>query len=161
MEEHRREVGFKDDFYYHEMELLHYDLHHAGLDLQKALAVSYIQLLLPVNLWHRYFFFRKTNRKTTQLTINDILEYVMFFITALTLYKWWDFTHYNPTNEYKDPEESYEKGEMFMLNVMWEIHINGYRFDFLLALVAFLTWFKLFVYFRASLTFGPMFKILQ
>ena len=85
----------------------------------------------------------------------------MFFITGLTLYKWWDFTHYDPTNEYKDPEESYERGEMFMLNVMWQIHINGYRFDFLLAMVAFLTWFKLFIYFRASLTFGPMFKILQ
>lgn len=28
-------------------------------------------------------------------------------------------------------------------------------------MVAFLTWFKLFLYFRASLTFGPMFKILQ
>ena len=48
-----------------------------------------------------------------------------------------------------------------MLNVMWQIHINGYRYDFLLALVAFLTWFKLFLYFRASLIFGPMFKILQ
>ena len=48
-----------------------------------------------------------------------------------------------------------------MLNVMWQIHINGYRYDFLLAMVAFLTWFKLFLYFRASLTFGPMFKILQ
>ena len=65
MEEHRREVGFKDDFYHHEMEILHYELKHAGKDLQKVLAVSYIQLLLPVNLWHRYFFFRKTNRKTT------------------------------------------------------------------------------------------------
>ena len=85
----------------------------------------------------------------------------MFLITGLTLYKWWDLTHYDPTNEYKDKEESYEKGEMFMLNVMWQIHINGYRFDFLLAMVAFLTWFKLFIYFRASLTFGPMFKILQ
>ena len=85
----------------------------------------------------------------------------MFFITGLTLYKYWDFTNYNPTNEYKDKDESYGKGEMFMLNIMWEIHINGYRFDFLLAMVAFLTWFKLFVYFRASLTFGPMFKILQ
>jgi hypothetical protein len=48
-----------------------------------------------------------------------------------------------------------------MLNIMWQIHINGFRFDFLLALLTFLTWFKLFMYFRASLTFGPMFKILQ
>jgi hypothetical protein len=48
-----------------------------------------------------------------------------------------------------------------MLNVMWQIHINGFRFDFLLACLTFLTWFKLFIYFRASVTFGPMFKILQ
>ena len=67
----------------------------------------------------------------------------------------------DPTNDYIDKEESFDKNEIFMLNMMWQIHINGYRFDFLLALVAFLTWFKLFLYFRASLTFGPMFKILQ
>ena len=85
----------------------------------------------------------------------------MFIVTALTLYKWYDLTSYDPTNEYKDHEEEYERGEMFMLNIMWQIHINGYRFDFLLAMVAFLTWFKLFIYFRASLIFGPMFKILQ
>ena len=33
MEEHRKEVGFKDEFYYHEMEILHHDLHVASIDL--------------------------------------------------------------------------------------------------------------------------------
>ena len=84
----------------------------------------------------------------------------MFIVTSFTLYKWWDLTNINMTNDYLDKEETYETGERFMINVMWQIHINGFRFDFLLALVAFLTWFKLFIYFRASLTFGPMFKIL-
>ena len=84
----------------------------------------------------------------------------MFIVTSFTLYKWWDLTSINMTNDYLDKEETYEAGEQFMINVMWQIHINGFRFDFLLALVAFLTWFKLFIYFRASLTFGPMFKIL-
>ena len=48
-----------------------------------------------------------------------------------------------------------------MINVMWQIQINGYRFDFLLAFLAFLTWFKLFLYFRTTQTFGPMLRILQ
>ena len=65
MEVHRKEVGYKDDFYHHEMEILHYELHTAAFDLQYALMVSYVQLLLPINLYHRYFFFKKTNRQIT------------------------------------------------------------------------------------------------
>ena len=41
MELHKEEFG-KDDFYHHEMEILHYELHEAALDLQYALAVSYV-----------------------------------------------------------------------------------------------------------------------
>ena len=88
MEDHRKVFG-KDDFYHHEMEILHYDLHHAAVDLQKALVVSYVQLMLPINLFHRYWFLKKTNRKLTEVTINDQLEYFMFVVTAVTLYEWW------------------------------------------------------------------------
>ena len=117
--------------------------------------------MLPINLFHKYFFFRKTNRKVTEFTINDTLEYLMFFVIGLSIQKYMEYIKVDPTNDYIDVDESYDNGEIFMLNIMWQIHINGYRYDFLLALVAFLTWFKLFLYFRASLTFGPMFKILQ
>ena len=33
MKEHKAEVGFKDDFYYHEMSILHEDLYIASHDL--------------------------------------------------------------------------------------------------------------------------------
>jgi hypothetical protein len=58
--------------------------------------------MLPINLFHRYFFFKKTNRKSTEMTINDQLEYVMFFVTGLVLYKWFDFINQDPTNGYID-----------------------------------------------------------
>jgi hypothetical protein len=63
-----------------------------------------------------------------------------------------------------------------MLNVIWYIHCNNpysdvdveacpnsstYRFDYLLAMVAFFTWLKLIFYFRVSHTFGPLFKMMQ
>ena len=41
MKDHKAIYG-KDDFYHHEMEILHYELHHAAVDLQKALMVSYV-----------------------------------------------------------------------------------------------------------------------
>ena len=117
--------------------------------------------MLPINLFHRYWFFKKTNRKVTETTINDIVDIALFGIISLSVWKWFDFIEIDHTNDYIDEEESYGNGEIFMLNVMWQIHVNGYRYDFLLAMIAFLTWFKLFLYFRASLIFGPMFKILQ
>lgn len=75
--------------------------------------------MLPINLFHRYFFFKKTNRKVTEYTINDLLEYVMFVVIGLSIEKWYEMTDKDPTNDYIDPEEKYDNGEIFMLNVMW------------------------------------------
>lgn len=50
---------------------------------------------------------------------------------------------------------------MFLLNVMWNSENDGSRFDILMAGVVFLTWLKLIFYFRVSMTFGPVFKILE
>lgn len=62
-----------------------------------------------------------------------------------------------------------------MLNIIWYIHCNNpfseddkiacpnsstYRFDYLLAMVAFFTWLKLIFYFRVTNTFGPLFKMM-
>ena len=48
-----------------------------------------------------------------------------------------------------------------MINVMWDIYTEGYRFDFLLASMVFLVWLKLIIYFKAMEAFGPMFKIIE
>ena len=48
-----------------------------------------------------------------------------------------------------------------MLNNMWYINEDIYRFDFLLAFIAFFTWLRMFFNFRITETFGPMFRILQ
>ena len=101
MAEHKAEFG-KDDFYHHEMELLHAELKEAAHDLQLALMIVYIQLMLPINLFHRYYFFKRTNRKSTGMTINDYLEYLTFFTTALTLYKQKQFEEIDKTNKYID-----------------------------------------------------------
>lgn len=48
----------------------------------------------------------------------------------------------------------------FIMNIMHLIDKNGYRFDFLLASIAFLTWVKTIFQFRVTQAFGPMFKII-
>ena len=53
-----------------------------------------------------------------------------------------------------------EEDEILMLNIMHLIKTNTYRFDFLLALIAFLTWIKTIFQFRVTKSFGPMFKIM-
>ena len=49
----------------------------------------------------------------------------------------------------------------FILNILWDIHIHTYRFDYFLASVAFMLWFKVFWMCRVSETFGPIYKVLQ
>jgi hypothetical protein len=87
MKDHEEQFG-KDDFYHHEMEILHTELIEAGHDLEMALLVVFIQLMTPINLLIRYFFFKKTNRKASGFTINDLLEFFMFIVTVVTLYEW-------------------------------------------------------------------------
>jgi hypothetical protein len=101
------------------MTIFHEELIISAYELQLALMTSYISLMLPINLFHRYFFFKKTNRNATGATINDQLEYVMFFTTAMTLYKWFDLQTIDPSNKYHDLDEQFEKSEIFMLNIMW------------------------------------------
>jgi hypothetical protein len=99
MTEHKLLHG-KDEIYKTEMGLLHSELKEAAHDLQLALLVVSIQLMLPINLFHKYYFFKKTNRKATGITINELMEYLMFFTTALTFYKWLDFQNKDLTNSY-------------------------------------------------------------
>ena len=47
-----------------------------------------------------------------------------------------------------------------MINIMWGIHTDQYRFDRLLASVGLFVWLRLFLGFRITETFGPMFKII-
>ncbi len=44
---------------------------------------------------------------------------------------------------------------------MWGIHTDAYRFDFVLAIFALFLWVKIFLYFKITKTFGPIFKILH
>jgi hypothetical protein len=84
--EHKAAYG-KDEIYYEDVEILHMELKEAALDLELALMVSFVQLMLPINLFHRYFFFKKTDRKSNGMTIIDQLEYLLFFTTCIVLYK--------------------------------------------------------------------------
>ena len=89
------------------------------------------------------------------------IEILLFFTVLVWIRDWRRFSFHDYENEYLDHDEVFEPREYFMVNVMWYIHKDTYRFDFLLAIIAFLTWLKLFFYFRITQTFGPMFRILQ
>lgn len=78
------------------------------------------------------------------------------------IYDWYIYSTFLPENKYieLDPDEEWTNEEAFMLNVMWLIDQDSYRFDFLLAGVDLFIWIKCLLMFRITNAFGPMFKIM-
>jgi hypothetical protein len=123
--------------------------------------ISCVQLMMPINFFTQIYFLNKTNRQTLGVSVIFYVEFVLFWAVLAWIRDWGRFKNHDYSNEYLDSKEVYEPNEYFMLNVMWQIHKDLYRFDFLLAGIAFLTWLKLFFYFRITQTFGPLFRIMQ
>ena len=57
-------------------------------------------------------------------------------------------------------DEKLNSEEIMMINIMHLIDTDGYRYDFLLASMAMMTWLKTIFQFRVTQQFGPMFKIM-
>ena len=56
--------------------------------------------------------------------------------------------------------QTYNAAQTFMLNAMWYTDQDTFRFDFILAGLVALLWFKLLFMLRVFSTFGPIFKII-
>ena len=141
--------------------MLHDELSHAAVELFDSMLISCIHLMMPINFITQLYFLHKTNRQNLGVSVIFYIEFALFFCVLVWIRDWRRFQFHDWDNGYIDHEETFAPTEYFMMNVMWYIHEDTYRFDFLLAICAFLTWLKLFFYFRITQTFGPMFRILQ
>jgi hypothetical protein len=62
LEHIKEEEGVDNDHFKDDMVKLHYDLHHASIDLFDALLISSINLMFPVDWLIQLYFIKKTNR---------------------------------------------------------------------------------------------------
>lgn len=158
-----KQNGLQETEEYHHMdEHIHEQMDTAVLELVEAMYISVISLLFPINMLVLRFFSSRTNRVNPSLSFSRYIELVIFICLIVVIVNYFQFQQYDPTNLYFiEPEANYSKEQMIMLNVLWMIKQNTYRFDFLLSSLVFFTWMRLIFYFRVSQTFGPMFKIMQ
>jgi hypothetical protein len=112
--------------------------------------ISCVHLMMPINFITEMYFLNKTNRQNLGVSVIFYVEFALFFTILVWIRDWNRFQVHDMINDYLDHEEIYDPKEYFMVNVMWYIHKDSYRFDFLLAIIAFLTWLKLFFYFRIT-----------
>jgi hypothetical protein len=132
------------------MDLLHYELKYAAVDLKDSMIISFVHLMMPINFITQMYFLQKTNRQNMGVSVIFYIEFILFFTVLVWIRDWNRFAYHDYDNDYLDHEEEFMPKEYFMVNVIWYIHKDTYRFDFLLAIIAFLTWLKLFFYFRIT-----------
>ena len=115
----------KNSIYYSDLEILHHSMQSTGKILIQALTISYLNLLFPFNYLLKYYFLKKTNRNAL---VFDLLDFLLFVLCLIVLNDWSRFQSLNPQNQFVDLDEVYGPRETFMVNIMWEIHTNGYIF---------------------------------
>ena len=155
-------------------EKLHEDLKEASHELYEAMIISFINLMFPISIIIKKYFLNKTGRNASIFGVLTIIELALFILELMWISDYSRYKAYDETNKWA--EGDYGGEENFMLNIIWYIHCNNpysdedviacelsstYRFDYMLAMVAFFTWLKLIFYFRVSHTFGPLFKMMQ
>ena len=146
------------------MHELHEELIISALDLKQAMYLSmFINLLFPLNFLNKLCFLKFTGRQS--FNNYDYMFYtngLQCLLTITWIFDWFYYQTPLPNNRYIEAAGDVDFGpeEIFMLNVMLLIDRNFYRFDFMLAAVALLTWVKCLLQFRVTMTFGPMFKIM-
>jgi len=153
-------------------EILHEDLKIAAFDLLEAMFVSSVSLFFPLNMLFKYLVIVKTKRQASLMDSRNIIDGIICCLTAIWIWYYLEFRKFDPHNHYLELDSGGD--ENFMVNIMWYIHCSSsikeadtyckdsrtFRFDFLLSAIAFFTWFKLFLCFRVSETFGPMYKMM-
>jgi hypothetical protein len=163
--------GYKNWEYMDLEHHLHYDLVHALHEVDYILNLSMLHLLAPVSIMAKMFFISKTNRQSSISSMYVGVESILFCLVLLWIYDRKHYTHWDGHNLFMESDQTYSKGELFMLTVIWHIKANEYniydpnlpymRFDIVLAFTAFFTLTKLFLQFEFTPSFGPLFKMLQ
>lgn len=120
--------------------------------------VSFIQLLFPISVFMERLLLFKTKRKSDLLTVNFFNELCLFLVVVWIIFDTKRFGTFRRNNRLSYPEM--DRSILFESNIIWFYIKDEYKFDLLLAILAFNIWLKLLLKLRLTSTFGPMFKIL-
>lgn len=131
-------------------------------ELYVVMALSSISLLFPFNMVAQMLVLKKTHRTASAWSPANLLDACIFTCLVIAVLTYFRFIVQDPENDFISISfKGYTDQQVFMLNVMWCIHTNEFRFDFLLALLVLFQWMRFILYFRTWQTFGPMFEIIQ
>jgi hypothetical protein len=61
----------------------------------------------------------------------------------------------------KSDAETTSRDFIFMINCLWVVMENEFRYDYCIAVLVLMIWFRTIYYFRGFKSFGPMFRIMQ
>lgn len=124
------------------------------------------QLSFPIDMFMRWYFFNLTKRNGEIVSVLNLNEFLLVSMILYWYYDYFRFTkleddNYFTKGMFAEQLEGKSINQIFLMNIVYHSDFNGYRFDFVLACVAALIWFKCLLLFRVTKTFGPMFKIIS
>ena len=81
--EHIKEhEGVDNDHFKEELDVLHYDLHHAAIDLFDAMLISSINLMFPFDYLIQLYFIKKTNRQASGQQIYVLIDLILCILVV-------------------------------------------------------------------------------
>ena len=125
----------------HEIELLN----KSAVELFDALIISGVNLLFPLTVIAKTYFLHVTGRHSPKFYDMDFgVNLMLFGLTVLWILDEYRLGYPIEGNHYIDMmgDRELEHGSIMMVNMIYCIDTNGYRFDFILSAIAGLTWLK-------------------
>ena len=124
-------------------------------EIELVLVLTFTTLLMPINFINKLVFAKLTNHNY-KITVTDFLDFaivgVVFFLWYIVLKYESDDIKYNLFS----PEEDSTKSVKFMGNISFNVIDDTFHFDYLMAALTALYWFRCIVLLRLSETFGPL-----
>ena len=142
----------------YEMKILKKDILGVEHDLFRVLAISYLNLLFPINMFTEYILRSKTNRGMPELGIDFYNEFLLFVITIWLQY---DLTYkfvqddYHTENPLLTMFDWHSKRDIAASHIVWDTMEHRYIFEWLLGILSMNTWVKLLVRMQMTEMFGP------
>jgi hypothetical protein len=116
---------------------------------------------MPFDKLIREYFYSATKRNAAPKDISFVIDLLLCFAVGMILFTFIQLRTPRANNPYVEKGEDYTPDQHFMFNAMMLIKTNDLRFDYMLAFLVGMIWFKTIFYFRGFVMFGPMFRILQ
>lgn len=124
-------------------------------EINLVLMLTFTTLLMPINFINKLVFAKLTNHNF-RATVSDILD---FTIVGVVIFLWFIVLKYESDDiKYNlfSPEEDSTTSVKFMGNISFNIIDDTFHFDYLMAALTALYWFRCIVLLRLSETFGPL-----